>query len=200
MKIWRFFKIGLVIIWTYILFWYLLIGFDGLHNDFIPWSNNYALIYGNTVHEDGTPSKRLQARLLAWNYLYREWKVEKIIVSWGIGKEGFDEAQIMKKYLQNIGIKEDDIIVDSLWYTTRASSEISCETLPQAYGIVWVSQWFHIARVKLSLNQSWCKKIYGFSPRFFEIRDIYSFFRELPAYIKYTFYWLSAAKKYTKEH
>jgi vancomycin permeability regulator SanA len=58
-----------------------------------------AVVLGNTVEPNGKPSARLQARLDKTIALYRRNLFTKTIVSGGVGKEGFDEAVVMKAYL-----------------------------------------------------------------------------------------------------
>lgn len=65
------------------------------------------------------------------------------------------------------------------------TSENAHELLWKDVTVVWISQWYHVARVKLSLKQVWFESVYGYAPKYFEGRDIYSIMRELPAYFKY---------------
>lgn len=166
---------------------FILIVWDGLIQDNIsPWSN-YGVIYGNKVHLDWTPSDRLQSRLDAGHHLYKSDIIEKIIVSWWIWIEWYDEAVVMKDYLVNKWITQADIIIDSNWYTTQKTSENAWNLLWDKDNIsfIWISQFFHISRVKLSLRKEWFKDVSWYAPRYFELRDIYSLLREFPAYIKY---------------
>jgi vancomycin permeability regulator SanA len=164
----------------------ILIPLRWLFNDNIPkWS--IGIIYGNKVELDWTPSNRLKARLDAWIYLFNNWFIEKIIVSWWIWIEWFDEAEIMKTYLVNKWINSDIIIVDNNWYTTRKTWINAKKMFSTTDDIVWISQYYHISRVKLSLIQEGFIDVYWYSPSFFETRDIYSIIREVPAYLKYLF-------------
>jgi vancomycin permeability regulator SanA len=117
--------------------------------------------------------------------LYEDKKIQKIIVSGGVGVEWFDEAVVMGTYLLSKWIPKDDIVVDSGGYTTRKTSENVFNILKKDITVVGISQWFHIARVKLSLKQVGFETVYWYAPRYFELRDIYSVVRELPAYVKY---------------
>ena len=72
-----------------------------------------AVVLGNKVMEDGTPSPRLQARLDKSIELYNNQRVKWIIVSGGLGKEGHWEADIMKQYLIQNQIPETAILVDN---------------------------------------------------------------------------------------
>jgi len=181
-------KVILTVISLIIIFYSFLI-VEGLFNNSINSNNRtvYWIIYWNKIELDWNPSKRLEARLNAWYDLYNKWLISKIIVSGGIWIEWFDEAKIMWEYLWKKGVDIGDMLIDSDWFTTRETSENSYEILWKDILVVWISQWYHIARVKLSLKKSWFKNIYWYAPKYFEMRDVYSILREGPAYIKYLF-------------
>ena len=42
-----------------------------------------------------------------------------------------------------------------------------------------------LLEVKLALKQAGIDQVYGFSPNYYEWRDVYATFREIPAYYKY---------------
>lgn len=83
------------------------------------------MVYGNTVNEDGTLSQRLKARLDVALEVFQNYKVEKIIVSGAVGKEGHNEAKKMQEYLVKEGIPNEKIFIDSRGYTTQDSSQNS---------------------------------------------------------------------------
>src|SRR5580704_13458675 len=62
------------------------------------------LVLGSKVESDGTPSARLRARLDRTLELYRAGYFPAVIVSGGIGKEGYDEAAVMRDYLVARGV------------------------------------------------------------------------------------------------
>lgn len=160
------------------------IPFKWLINDNIPkWT--IAIIYGNKVNSDWIPSDRLIARLDAGINLFNQWNINKIIVSWWIWIEWYDEAIVMKDYLLENWISLNYIIVDSEWYTTQKTSNNAINLISLNSNVVWVSQFYHISRVKLSLWKVWFSNVYWYSPKFFEFRDLYSSVREIPAYFKY---------------
>ena len=84
---------------------------DGL-NDEISVSDA-AVILGNKVEPSGLPSERLKSRLDKGLELYKNGFVKYIIVSGGKGKEGYDEARVMHKYLLANNVPENSIIEDS---------------------------------------------------------------------------------------
>jgi len=58
-----------------------------------------AIVFGNTVAPDSTPSPRLVARLQTAADLYRAHVVPAILVSGARGKEGVNEAPAMRAWL-----------------------------------------------------------------------------------------------------
>jgi vancomycin permeability regulator SanA len=69
-----------------------------------PGDADAALVFGNTVERTGAPSRRLEARLDAARRLYAGGRVRLILVSGGFGKEGFDEADVMARWLRARGV------------------------------------------------------------------------------------------------
>lgn len=57
-----------------------------------------AVVLGNEVNADGTPSRRLAARLDTAAALYRRGLFADVIVSGATGRAGFNEATVMKNY------------------------------------------------------------------------------------------------------
>jgi vancomycin permeability regulator SanA len=146
-----------------------------------------ALVLGNTVNPDGTPSTRLKARLDKTAELYKAGYFPKVIVSGATGKEGVPEGTAMKKYLVQAGIPASAIIVDDQGVDTFASAENTARILKaeNLKSVLVVTQYFHIPRSKLALSKFGITPIYNAHPAYFEGRDFYSTLREVPAYLKY---------------
>jgi vancomycin permeability regulator SanA len=172
----------------------MIIAIDG----FTSWNNKetkYAIVYWSKIEQNWKLSERLKARLNQAIKLFKNKKVEKIIVSWWIWETWFDESKIMRKYLIENWIKIPRILVDKNWYTTIKTWINSYKIIKNLWEfpniwVVWITQFFHCSRVKLSLKKVGFSKVYCSSPDYFEIRDIYSILREVPAYIKYLFIWV----------
>lgn len=160
---------------------------DGLKNN--QENADTALVLGNQVYADGTLSKRLQARVDRAVYLYDNGKVKHIIVSGGTGKEGYPEGTAMKNYLLTKNIPETDITVDDKGYNTLASvkNTLELKSILDFDSITVVSQYFHITRSKMLFRKEGFYNIQSSSPLYFELRDLYSIFREFIAYYKYRF-------------
>lgn len=143
----RFLKVLKIICLT-ILTWFIIhsvyIIFDGLHDD--KTVADVAVILGNKVNEDGTLSERLKKRLETGVELYNNHRVKKIIVSGGLGKEGFYEGSKMKEYLISKNIPVSLIIVDNKGNNTRLTVENTLQ-IQKKYSfksIIVVSQFFHV--------------------------------------------------------
>jgi vancomycin permeability regulator SanA len=144
-----------------------------------------ALVLGSKVNADGTPSARLRARLDRTIELYQAGWFPKIIVSGG--RQGPDEAAVMRDYLLAHGIPAAALIVDNSGVNTFTSA---FDTLQISHSLKFqsvfvVSQYFHIPRARLALSRFGLADVYFAHPHFFELRDLYSSPREVPACVSY---------------
>ncbi|WP_328701137.1 SanA/YdcF family protein [Aquibacillus kalidii] len=162
---------------------------DGFSDDLT--NTDVAVVLGNKVELNGQPSERLQSRLDKAVELYEKGKFPSIIVSGGVGKEGFDEAIVMKEYLVKKEVPEDDIIVDSNGYNTYMTAQNTKEIMDNNNyeSVMVITQYFHISRTKLALKSVGINTISSASADIVQFRDLYSIFREFPAYYKYVFYY-----------
>lgn len=161
---------------------------DGLNDELKP--ADVAVVLGNKVEVNGTPSDRLKARLDRSVELYNEGYFTYIIVSGGVGKEGFDEAEVMRSYLINNGIQADKIIEDRNGYNSYMTAQNTSRIMDELKldSVMIITQYFHISRSKLAFKKMEnIKETYSAHAKIFELRDIYSILREFPAYYKYLF-------------
>lgn len=149
-----------------------------------------AVVLGNKVELDGTPSLRLKSRLDKGAQLYRTGYVNKIFVSGGVGVEGYDEAVVMKQYLVENGIPSTAIITDSdgnNTYLTARNLTVYMQKEKLNSAIV-VSQYYHISRTKLILKKFGISTVYSAHARLFpELGDLLSVPREFFAFYSYLF-------------
>jgi len=160
---------------------------DGLNDDLKPV--DVAVVLGNKVEVDGQPSDRLKARLDKSVELYAGGYFTFIIVSGGIGKEGFDEAKVMKSYLIDQGIPEENIKEDNNGYNSYMTAQNTSKIMNELEldSAMVITQYFHVSRTKLAFSKIGIKEVYSAHAQIFEFRDIYSIIREFPAYYKYLF-------------
>ncbi|MCZ0704553.1 vancomycin permeability regulator SanA [Natronobacillus azotifigens] len=183
-------KFGLLLL-IGLLLWFtihtIVIVTDGLHDELA--KVDIAVVLGNKVELDGQPSNRLQARLDKARELYEEGYFEHIVVSGGVGEEGFDEAKVMKEYLVNRGIPSEVIFEDSYGYNSYMTAENTRAIMKDLNfeSVMVISQYFHISRTKLTFRKLGFEEVYSAHAEIFEVRDFYSIIREFPAYYKYLF-------------
>jgi uncharacterized SAM-binding protein YcdF (DUF218 family) len=146
-----------------------------------------AIVPGNTVESDGQPSARLRARLDKTLELYRGGLFGHVIVSGGVGAEGFDEAEVMKRYLVSRGVPEERVIADGGGATTYLTARNAAEVMRRnGWGsALIVSQYFHIARTRLAVEGFGVRPVYSAHAEYFEPRDLYSVIREVIGYGAY---------------
>lgn len=162
-----------------------LIVADGLTDDI--HAADVAIVPGNTVEKDGRPSARLRARLDQTIALYRQGLFPDVIVSGGVGSEGFDEAEVMKRYLVENGVPESRVHVDSGGATTYLTAKNAARIMRENgwQSAMVVSQYFHVPRMRLALQRSGITPVFSAHARYFELRDVYSIAREVFGYGAY---------------
>lgn len=162
-----------------------LIVADGLTDDI--HAADVVIVPGNTVEKDGRPSARLRARLDRTVSLYRQGLFPNVIVSGGVGIEGFDEAAVMKRYLVENGVPDGRILVDSgganTYLTARNAARIMRENGWR--NAMVVSQYFHVPRTRLAVKRSGVTPVFSAHAQYFELRDVYSIAREVIGYGAY---------------
>lgn len=181
-------KKALKIVFGLLLAWFvvhcLYITYDGLQDK--KQNADVAIVLGNKINEDGTPSPRLKARLDKSVELYQDKRVSEILVSGGFGKEGFWEANEMKKFLITKQIPSEKILVDNYGDDTEKTIKNSIRIMDSLgyKSAISVSQYFHQTRTKALFRKNGFKNIESASPNYFELRDFYSLLREFVAYYK----------------
>jgi vancomycin permeability regulator SanA len=163
----------------------VLIVADGLRDDIRP--ADVAIVLGNIVERDGRPSARLRARLDKAVELYRGGLFRHVIVSGGTGVEGFNEAEVMKKYLISQGVPEGYIIADGEGLTTSLTARNAAQVMKERgwQSALVISQYFHISRTRLAVKSYGVRSVYSAHAEYFELRDVYSIAREVIGYEAY---------------
>ncbi|MDO8034077.1 YdcF family protein [Janthinobacterium sp. SUN128] len=145
------------------------------------------VVPGNTIAPDGTPSPRLQARLDVALKQFQEHRAPHILVSGATGKEGFDEAASMARYLQSRGVPANAILEDNQGWTTDATAR-NAAALMRQHGwrtAMVATQYFHVPRFRLALERSGIAVSGNVHAPYFELRDLYSVPRETVGYLVY---------------
>jgi vancomycin permeability regulator SanA len=146
-----------------------------------------AVVLGSKVNSDGQPSLMLRARLDHAVALYRKGYFKLVLVSGGRGKEGYDEAVVMGKYLAANGVPGPLILEDhdgtTTWMTAKNTARIMGER--HLKSVLVVSQYFHMARCRLALEKFGIGTVYTSHAPFWSVRDFYSVPREAVGYLAY---------------
>ncbi|HEX8556758.1 MAG TPA: YdcF family protein [Pyrinomonadaceae bacterium] len=158
---------------------------DGLRDDIRP--ADVAIVLGNTVERDGRPSARLRARLDKAVELHRAGLFGHVIVSGGVGAEGFNEAEVMKRYLVGQGVPEDRVIADGEGLTTALTARNAARLMKEQgwRSALVISQYFHVPRTRLAVEGYGVRPVYSAHAEYFELRDVYSIAREVIGYGAY---------------
>ncbi|MGB8645179.1 MAG: YdcF family protein, partial [Anaerolineae bacterium] len=161
---------------------------DGLHDRLAP--ADLAVVLGNKVEQNGQPSWGLQTRLDKALQLYQNQTVKKILVSGGMGHEGFDEAEVMRLYLQARGVPAASIIADHQGDDTYLTAQHTRDLMRQEGldSIVIVTHYYHIARTRLAMERFGIQKIYtAHADAFFELSNLLNIGRE---FLAFYYYWI----------
>src|SRR3989338_10561780 len=104
-----------------------------------------ALVFGALVYSNSDMSGIFQDRVDTAISLYREGKVEKILVSGDHGRKGYDEVNTAKNYLLEQNIPAEDIFLDHAGFDTYDSLYRARDVF-EAQSLVLVTQKFHLPR------------------------------------------------------
>lgn len=181
-------KYSVFVILAWLLFHLFALLIFGLSDNY--YNSDAILVFGNKVEETGEPSDRLKSRLDRAISLYNEGMTEIIVVSGALGKEGFEEAEVMKEYLMKNNIPKENIIVDNKGYTTYDTGKNFRDIAKQHdfHNVILVSQYYHLLRANLALKKfgiSNIKHAKAIMPP--EWRDFYSIPCEVVGYYAYLF-------------
>jgi uncharacterized SAM-binding protein YcdF (DUF218 family) len=164
----------------------LVLALFGLQEDACP--ADVGVVFGNKVEPWGEPSFSLASRLDKAVNLYERGFFPALIVSGGLGKEGWDEAQVMADYLAARGIPRPAILIDhegnNTYLTALHTAQIAQEHGFHSY--VLISHFYHLPRARLAFSR------FSLSPASiahadrFVARDFYfGLLREVIAYPAY---------------
>jgi uncharacterized SAM-binding protein YcdF (DUF218 family) len=144
-----------------------------------------AVIFGNALDENGAPKPVLAARLDVAVRCHRVGQCPAFLVSGAIDGPGLNEATAMRDYLVARGVPAERIAVDDQGDNTLATAQHT-RAYMQAHRmsrVLIVSQYYHLARARLAFERVGIEpaNIFAAYPRRFQLRDIYSSWREVPA-------------------
>jgi vancomycin permeability regulator SanA len=182
MKKYKFVKIIISALLLWFTFHLIYTAADGLTDE--GKTTDLAVIMGSKVNEDGTLSTRLEKRLACGLKLYRNGRAKRLLVSGGLGKEGFMEGSKMRIFFLKSGVPDSLIIVDNHGHNTLATvnNTLRLKDSLNYTSLIIVSQYFHLTRTKMLFRKQHFTAVSSVSPYYFELRDVYSLLREFAAY------------------
>ncbi|MBT3190559.1 MAG: DUF218 domain-containing protein [Anaerolineae bacterium] len=104
-----------------------------------------AIVFGAGLWRDGTPTPVLRDRIQAGAELYFAGKVEKLLMSGDNRFADYDEPTAMKNYAIELGVPENDIVLD---FAGRRTYD-TCYRAKEIFGLdsaILVTQEFHLSR------------------------------------------------------
>lgn len=142
-----------------------------------------AIVLGASVKTDGTASDALFDRVVVAATLYREGKVEKLLMTGDDGEFHVNEVATMKHLAIAQGVPEEQIMIDGHGYRTYESCKRASQTLGIKEAII-VTQRFHLGRA-LYLCHAFGMNVQGVSAdRQHYVRIFYFTIRDLLASAK----------------
>lgn len=121
----------------------------------LPRPSDVAIVLGTRVERSGVPSWRLRERLDRAHELYQSGVVKNVIVSGGLGREGFEEADVMRDYLIRRGVPVEQIFLDRDGYDTYETARRAKQIMDAQHfqSAVVVSHYYHLPRAVLTLKR-----------------------------------------------
>lgn len=104
-----------------------------------------AIVFGAGLRRDGTPTTVLADRVSTAAALYREGKVQRILMSGSVDGDQYNEPAAMRSLALNLGVPDQDILID----TGGTRSLSTCQRARQVFGVeqaLLISQRFHLPR------------------------------------------------------
>lgn len=114
-----------------------------------------AVVLGARVYADGRPSDALADRVRTACRLYQDGLTRKLLFSGGPGDGEIKEAESMRRMAVELGVRNEDIILDNTGVNTRATVKNSLPVLKglHASRVLVVSHFYHLPRIKLAYQR-----------------------------------------------
>jgi vancomycin permeability regulator SanA len=143
--------LALTLIWVILAYSIIAEGLDSS-----PKKSDIIVVFGTEILPTGEPSRLLKWRLNTASAHYHDLLADKIFVSGGIGESGFNEAQIMSQYLQDLGIPIENIVVDEDGYDSMRTvlNSVGYMNENEMSSVLVISDYTHIKRIKLLYSLS----------------------------------------------
>lgn len=110
-----------------------------------------AIVFGAGLRRDGTPTAILRDRVETAVRLYRDGKVEKLLMSGDNSVEYYNEPEAMRQYAVSLGVPDQAIVLD---YAGQRTYD-TCFRAKAIFGVksaLLVTQKFHLPRALFLCN------------------------------------------------
>lgn len=146
-----------------------------------------AVVFGNALTDEGAPTPVLRARLDSAVQCYRSGKCPRLFVSGSIDGPGLDEAAAMRNYLLTHGVPDDCIVTDHVGDNTLATARNAVAFMREhnLSRVVLVTHYYHLPRTAYAFERAGAPQVFGAPAHALTLRDLYSSWREVPAYVIY---------------
>jgi SanA protein len=104
-----------------------------------------AIVLGAKVYRGGLPSPMLTDRLETGIALYKQGKVDKLLLSGDHGRATYDEVNAMLDYVLAAGVPDEDVFTDHAGFSTYETMYRARDVFKVTDALV-VTQRFHLAR------------------------------------------------------
>lgn len=104
-----------------------------------------AIVLGARIYSENRVSDIVYDRLVKAVELYKEGKVDKILISGDHGRIEYDEVNTIKSWVLKYGVPEEDIFMDHAGFSTYESM-YRARAIFQVKSAIVVTQHFHLSR------------------------------------------------------
>ncbi len=91
----------------------------------------YAVVLGTQVLPGGQPSRTLDARVRHAARLYASGRVDRVVVTGGVGKHSPSEAEVMARILREEGVPDEAVLLEgeaeNTWDSARLVAAMAAE-------------------------------------------------------------------------
>ncbi len=111
-----------------------------------------AVVFGAGIRKDGTPTPMLADRVTAAVELYKQGRVQKLLMTGDNSREDYNEVIAMQRYAVERGVPAKDITLDYAGLSTYES----CYRARDIFGVqqaILVTQKFHLSRAVYTCRQ-----------------------------------------------
>ena len=114
-------------------------------------ADRVGIVFGAGLRRDGSPTAVLRDRVETAAKLYRDGKVEKLLMSGDNRVVDYNEPEAMRQYARSLGVPDEAIVLD---YAGRRTYD-TCYRAKAIFGVesaILVTQKFHLSRALFTCN------------------------------------------------